>query len=159
MFAIPLNNRLRVSEDKGFIFYLQETICILLIALFGLTALDKTIRFERFHSELGKSPFLMEYSTLIAYGTPIVEALVVILLLTDRFRIVGLYMSVFLMSLFTAYIYVLLNYSYYKSCLCSAALESLSWQQHLIFNIVFLVLAIIGVIIEETNQQKHIPRS
>lgn len=156
MFAIALNNRSKVSDDKGFVFYLQEAICILLIALFGLTALDKTVRFERFHSELGKSPFLMEYSTLVAYGTPIVEALVVILLLMDRFRIVGLYMSVFLMSLFTAYIYVLLNYSYYKPCLCSAALESLSWQQHLIFNTVFSVLAIIGFIIEETNPQKHI---
>lgn len=138
---------------------LLETISILIIALFGLTAIDKAIRFGRFLSELSKSPFLMDYALVVAVGTPLIEVLVVIMLLMDKWRLKALYISVFLMSLFTAYIYMLVNYSYFTSCLCSAAIESLSWQQHLIFNMVFLAFALIGVLIEETNSQNQIPKS
>ncbi len=144
-------------ENMGWKATTVEIIAILLIGLFGLTALDKAIRFERFYSELGKSPFLMNYARAVAVGTPLVEAIAAWMLAMDKWRLKGLYLSVFLMSLFTAYIYMLLNYSYYTPCLCSAALESLSWEEHLIFNIVFLMLAMIGAVLEETNQnhQNH----
>jgi len=146
------------KEKKSWQEITLEVIAILLIALFGLTAFDKAIRFERFYSELGKSPFLMNYALSVAIGTPLVELAVAVALSIDKTRLKALYMSVFLMSLFTAYIYLIVNYSYFKPCLCSAAIESLSWQQHLIFNIVFLILAIIGIIIEETNPQDQIQK-
>ncbi|MDM8175980.1 hypothetical protein QT327_16765 [Olivibacter sp. 47] len=141
-------------ENIGWKTVTIEVICVLLIALFGLTAMDKTIRFERFYSELGKSPFLMNYALIVAVGTPLIEAIVAVMLGLDKWRLKALYISMFLMSLFTAYIYMLVHYSYFTSCLCSAAIESLSWQQHLIFNIVFLVLTTIGVIIQENKQKK-----
>lgn len=143
-------------ENTGWKMTTIEVITILLIGLFGLTAVDKAIRFERFYSELGKSPFMMNYAGAVAAGTPLVEAIVAWMLAVDKWRLKGLYLSVFLMSLFTTYIYMLLNYSYYTPCLCSAALESLSWEEHLIFNIVFLLLAMVGVILEETNQHHQI---
>jgi len=129
-------------------------IVLLLMALFGLTAFDKVHHFGRFYSELGKSPFLMAYAGAVGVGTPLVEAVVVWLLADDRRQLLGLYSCVFLMSLFSAYIYVLMHYSYYTPCLCSAAIESLTWGQHLIFNGVFLVLAIAGVIIKEYQLTK-----
>ncbi len=121
-----------------------EVVSILLALLFGLTALDKALHFEHFHAELGKSPFLMAYQGWVAWGTPTVEAIVAVALLFRQTRLWGLYASVSLMSLFTGYVYLLLNYSYYTPCLCSAALESLSWEQHLAFNIVFLALAVLA---------------
>jgi len=129
-------------------------IVLLLMALFGLTAFDKVLRLSRFYSELGKSPFLMAYAGAVAIGTPLVEAVVVWSLADDRWQLLGLYSCVFLMSLFSAYIYVLMHYSYYTPCLCSAAIESLTWGQHLVFNAVFLVLAIAGVIIKENQLTK-----
>ncbi|MDX3917450.1 MULTISPECIES: MauE/DoxX family redox-associated membrane protein [Olivibacter] len=146
----------RKKERKSWQDITLEVVAILLIALFGLTAFDKAIRFERFYSELGKSPFLMNYAFIIAIGTPLVELAVAVALSIDKTRLKGLYASVFLMSLFTAYIYMLVNYSYFTSCLCSAAVESLTWEEHLIFNIIFLILAITGVALQETNQQKQI---
>lgn len=131
-----------------------SVIVLLLMALFGLTAVDKVYRFARFYSELGKSPFLMAYAGAVAVGTPLVEAVVVWLLADDRWQLFGLYSCVFLMSLFSAYIYVLMHYSYYTPCLCSAAIESLTWGQHLVFNAVFLVLAIAGVIMKEYQLSK-----
>jgi hypothetical protein len=128
-----------------------EGIAILFMALFGLTAVDKLIHFERFYTELGKSPFLAPYALAVAWGTPTIELVVTLILGINRWRLLGLYISVFLMSLFSAYIYLLLNYSYYTPCLCSAVLENLSWEEHLVFNLVFLALAIIGVILKEKS--------
>lgn len=128
-----------------------EAIAILFMALFGLTAVDKLIHFERFYTELGKSPFLAPYAMGVAWATPIIELAVTLMLGINRWRLLGLYISVFLMSLFSAYIYLLLNYSYYTPCLCSAALESLSWEEHLVFNLFFLALTIAGVILKEKS--------
>lgn len=131
--------------------YAIEGISILFMALFALTAVDKLIHFGRFYTELGKSPFLAPYAMGVAWGTPIIELTVTLMLGINRWRLLGLYISVFLMSLFSAYIYLLLNYSYYTPCLCSAALENLSWEEHLVFNLVFLALAIIGVLLKEKS--------
>lgn len=128
-----------------------EAIAILFMALFGLTAVDKLIHFERFYTELGKSPFLAPYALAVAWATPIIELAVTFMLGINRLRLLALYISVFLMSLFSAYIYLLLNYSYFTPCLCSAALENLSWEEHLVFNLVFLALAIIGVLLKEKS--------
>lgn len=128
-----------------------EAIAILFMALFGLTAVDKLLHFERFYTELGKSPFLAPYAMGVAWSTPIIELVVTLMLGINRLRLLGLYISVFLMSLFSGYIYLLLNYSYYTPCLCSAALENLSWEEHLAFNLVFLALAVIGVLLKEKS--------
>lgn len=129
-----------------------EIISILLMLLFGLTAIDKARQFERFYEELGKSPFLMAYQGEVAWGTPIVEGIVTVSLAFGKTQLWGLSASVFLMSVFTAYIFVLLNYSYYTSCLCSAALENLTWEEHLVFNIVFLVLSTIALNLKKQHQ-------
>lgn len=134
--------------------YTSEAVCILLMALFGMTAVDKFVRFGRFERELQKSPFLMDYPRLVAWSTPLIEIIVVILLTKEKWRLPGLYASVFLMGTFTAYIYMLLNYSYYTPCLCSAAIESLSWKAHLVLNTFFLLLAVTGVLIQETKLHK-----
>src|SRR5690606_38525666 len=77
-----------------------EIISILLMALFGLTAFDKAVQFERFYTELGKSPFLMAYQGWVAWGTPIVEGVVTVSLAFGKTQLWGLSASVFLMSLF-----------------------------------------------------------
>lgn len=133
-----------------------EIIAVLLMLLFGLTAIDKALQFERFYTELGKSPFLMTYQGWVAWGTPIVEGIVVVLLIFGgTLQLWGLYASVFLMSLFTGYIYLLLNYSYYTPCLCSAALESLTWEQHLAFNFLFLAIAITATVLSGQQRKTH----
>jgi len=142
-----------ISKATAYRVAIIETITILFMALFGLTAIDKLTHFTRFHTELGKSPFLMPYQDAVAWGTPIVELVVTALLGFRRSRQLGFYLSVFLMSLFSGYIYLLLQYSYYTPCLCSAALESLNWEQHLVFNFVFLGLAILGVVLNKSQQK------
>jgi len=63
-----------------------------------------------------------------------------------RFRLLGLYASFSLMVMFTAYIIAITKFSDYIPCSCGGVLQNMSWNQHLIFNIGFILLAVAGII-------------
>lgn len=127
---------------------IAQIICALLIVLWFYTGLNKALDFSKFRFELGRSPFLHNISEFVALAIPFGEMLIAILLIIRRTRLLGLYFSFFLMSLFTGYIYIMLFYSFDLPCSCGGVLASLSWEDHLIFNAVFTILAGIGVILQ-----------
>ena len=127
--------------------WIIDSICCLFIILFLYASLNKLQDFQKFNIQLAKSPLLTTLSGWIAWLVPALEILVVFLLLTKRFQLLGLYAAYFLMVLFSAYIIAILNFSKYIPCSCGGILQNMSWIEHLIFNIVFIVLAIIGVLI------------
>lgn len=54
-------------------------------------------------------------------------------------------MSVILMLIFTLYVaLILLNAFEYIPCSCGGIMESLSWNEHLLVNLLFLAVAITG---------------
>jgi hypothetical protein len=59
----------------------------------------------------------------------------------------ALYASLTLMTIFTAYIIAILQFSYTIPCSCGGVLSKLSWQTHLVFNIGFMVLAAAGILL------------
>jgi hypothetical protein len=128
-----------------------EIICSLLIILFVYAALSKLGSYERFTVQLSKSPFITSISTLVAWSIPTVELLIALLLTIKRTRLIGLYASFFLMSLFTAYLMIMLNFSYYIPCSCGGVLEYLSWNQHIVFNVFFIAISAAGVIMQHKN--------
>jgi hypothetical protein len=77
--------------------------------------------------------------------------LISLMLVIKRTRLFGLYASFFLMSLFTAYLTIMLNFSYYIPCSCGGVLEYLSWDQHILFNAFFIVIAGAGVLLITTR--------
>lgn len=105
-----------------------------LIVLFMYTAVHKILDFEKFSYEIGRSPFLESMGTLVAYGIPAIEILITILLVMNRTRLFGLYLSFFLMTLFTGYIWLMLTYAPDLPCSCGGIVSAMSWQQHLWFN-------------------------
>jgi len=60
------------------------------------------------------------------------------------------------MLMFTSYIIVILNYSSFVPCSCGGILEKIGWKEHLIFNIVFTILAATACFIVTTNKLKTI---
>ena len=62
-------------------------------------------------------------------------------------------MSFALMVMFTTYIIIILNFSDFIPCSCGGVLEDLSWSEHIVFNLFFIVLAILGILILETKNQ------
>lgn len=127
-----------------------EVICSLLILLFIYTSLSKLSAYDNFTAQLSKSPFITSYSNSIAWSIPTVEILISVLLVIQKTRLIGLYASFFLMSLFTAYLIIMLNFSYYIPCSCGGVLQYLSWNEHIVFNTFFIVIAGAGVLLKES---------
>ena len=118
--------------------------------LFIYAATSKVIDFENFQVQIGQSPMLSAFASYLAYAVPVVELGISILLINSRRRMMGLVLSFSLMVMFTAYIYIILNYSSFVPCSCGGLLEELSWNQHIIFNLVFVALTAIGIYCTES---------
>lgn len=122
-------------------------ICLLFIVLFVYAATSKLLDFETFQIQLAQSPFLGAYAGMISVLAPGIEILLAGMLIIRRYRLVALIGCYGLMIMFTAYIVIILNFSDFIPCSCGGVLEKLSWTQHLIFNIVFIVLATVAILL------------
>jgi uncharacterized membrane protein YphA (DoxX/SURF4 family) len=124
-----------------------ETIAFLFILLFIYAALAKLIDYEKFRAQLGQSPLLTAFAGWVAWGVPGIEIVIAVMLAIPRLRLVAFYAAFSLMVMFTAYIVVILNFSDYVPCSCGGVLQDMSWTQHLIFNIFFVLLAVTGILL------------
>ncbi|SDI02296.1 Methylamine utilisation protein MauE [Flavobacterium omnivorum] len=133
-------------------------ICQLYILLFVYAAVSKLLDFENFQVQLGQSPLLSSFAGSVAYVVPTLELIICGFLLSSRWRIIGLFAAYGLMVMFTAYIYIILNYSSFIPCSCGGILEDLSWNQHMFFNGVFIVLSVMAILLNnpEQNGKKYI---
>ena len=125
-----------------------EIVCALFVILFIYTGLNKLLDYDTFKFQLGRSPYLQNFSRPIALLLPPGELLVAIALILKRTRLAGFYASFFLMSLFTGYVALMLSLSYYLPCSCGGILQALSWQGHLVFNSAFTLMAVAAALLQ-----------
>ncbi|WP_313305434.1 MauE/DoxX family redox-associated membrane protein [Empedobacter sp.] len=130
--------------------FIHTLICYLFIILFIYAAVSKLMDFENFQIQLAQSPLLSAYAGFISYAVIIVEIVIVLLLCIKQTQQIGLYASYGLMLAFTVYIYLIINYSDFVPCSCGGILEKLGWTEHLIFNLVFVGLAVIAIYLCKT---------
>lgn len=126
---------------------------MLFVVLFVYAAVSKLLDFEIFRTQLAQSPFLSPFTKLLSWVVVIAELLIACLLCIRKTRLLALYMSLFLMILFTIYIAIILNFAANVPCSCGGVLEALGWKEHLIFNGSFIGIALIGILIE--RNRKH----
>lgn len=126
-----------------------QTTSYLYMLLFVYTAVSKLLDFETFRIQLAQSPLLSAYAGVIAPAVITAELLLVLLLCFQATRLTGLYASFFLMIAFTVYIYLILNYSDFIPCSCGGIIEKLGWTEHMIFNLVYALLALVGLALTE----------
>lgn len=122
-----------------------ETISFLLIILFVYAAASKLLDYQKFTIQVGQSPLLTRFANVIPPIVIVSEILTSALLILPRFRSRGFLCAFFLMSSFSVYISVLLGFSDYVPCSCGGILENLGWAEHLIFNMVFALVSLVGV--------------
>ncbi len=122
-----------------------DTICLLFALLFMYAAASKLFDFNNFRIQLGQSPLLSAFANWISIIVPVSELIIAVVLLLKSFRLAGLYASYTLMIMFTVYIYIILNFSAFVPCSCGGILEKMTWDEHLVFNICFIILASIGI--------------
>lgn len=124
-----------------------ETICYLFAFLFTYAAVTKLLELDNFQAQLGQSPMLSAFSNTISWSIPLLEISLALALFIPKYRVIALYGAFALMVTFTAYIYIILNYSSYIPCSCGGILEKMNWKQHLCFNIVFVLFGVIAIIL------------
>ncbi len=136
----------------------MDTISILFIILFAYAAVSKWLDFSHFKVQLGQSPIITDFSSWLIWFVPAVEISISILLLLSRSRQIGLYFSFSLMTLFSGYIVLITRFSPFTPCSCGGVLQNMNWNQHLIFNIFFMALAMTGILLESdlSIKTKHL---
>ncbi|TRX32987.1 hypothetical protein FNW52_16150 [Flavobacterium sp. ZT3R18] len=135
-----------------------NSICQLYILLFVYAAVSKLLDFENFQVQLGQSPLLSAFASWVAWLVPTIELILASLLLFPKWRTIALFAAFSLMIMFTTYIFIILNYSSFVPCSCGGILEKMGWTEHLIFNVFFIVLAILGLLLEKQQNYNWIGR-
>ncbi len=124
-----------------------KIICFLFLALWVYAATSKLLIYQEFEIQLSKSPFASNYSTLFVWMIPLTEYILAGLFLFPKYILSALYLSFSMMVLFTIYIVGVLNFSNVIPCACGGVITTLSWNEHLLFNILFIGLAILGILL------------
>jgi putative oxidoreductase len=120
--------------------------CALLILLFSYTAISKGLHMDTTLYEMRNQPFPRVINDILSYLIPTMELLIVVMLLKEKTRLLGLYIAAVLMSLFTIYVIIILVGVFKRvPCSCGGIISSLGWNQHLWLNLFFLFISIIGI--------------
>lgn len=122
-----------------------EIIAALLILLFTYTALSKFLEFDSFKSVLKRSPLIGDKAGPVALGLPVIELLVSVLLLIPRVRLSGFFASAILMTVFTLYLSYMIIFRSDLPCSCGGVLKQLNWNQHLLLNVFFMLISLVGI--------------
>lgn len=133
--------------------YLLSIICFCLIFLFVYASVSKLVDLKGFRHDINNQPFPNEWTVFLVITIPGIELVTVTSLIFEKTRRLGLYLSALLMSTFTLYtILILLRVFKYVPCSCGGVLKLLTWPQHLVFNLLFVIISIIGLRIENRTK-------
>lgn len=153
MKTIVNNNSQSFMSDKTKL-VLVDIICYLFVLLFLYAAISKILKYDISLLQMQKSPIITTYASMLVWLVPTLEIVISMMLLINRTVMLGLYAAFGLMCLFTVYIYAILNFSDTIPCHCGGALELLTWQQHLLFNIFFIIMAVVALLLKSTTKNK-----
>jgi putative oxidoreductase len=129
-----------------------EIISALFILLFVYTGISKFLSLDSLKYVLKDYPLIGGYPIMVAWVLPTVELLIASMLFIPRTRLLGLYCSLGLMTSFTFYLIYMLMFTPKLPCTCGGMLEKLTWSQHLIFNMIFIMFALIGIWLAQKPQ-------
>jgi putative oxidoreductase len=125
---------------------LVEIVSALFILLFVYTGINKLLSIDSLQKVLKDYPLLSGMPILVSWVLPITELVVAALLFIRKTKLLGLYSSWILMSGFTLYLLYMFAFAKDMPCTCGGMLQKLTWNQHLIFNIFFILLATIAIV-------------
>lgn len=122
-----------------------ELIIAVLVALFLYASFSKYADFDYFKKSMHNQPFPAWFSDFLIDTIPPFEIMIVIALIFEKSRMLALRSYITLMSLFTLYILAIkLNLFKNIPCSCGGIIRKLNWEQHLVLNLFFLILAVVA---------------
>lgn len=143
---------MKLRKNKRFI---VDGISFLLIILWTYAAVSKLLKYEDFRIRLSQFPFIGDYANVLVWLVPGVQIIIALLFFFRRFKDEAFFASVVLLLIFTAYIGAVINFADSIPCSCNGVLSSLSWKEHILFNLGFLVLALAGLVMSPQLKKDH----
>lgn len=123
-----------------------NTIASLLAALFFYAAMSKLIEYEQSKSEMLNQVFPSKWAGIITWMVPATELIIAAALLLRQSQRAGLWAATLLLSAFSAYIAIVMTGIFGRiPCSCGGILKHMSYETHLLFNLFFVALGIIGI--------------
>jgi len=126
--------------------WIADACAYCLVFLFVYTATAKLFQYNLFQFQLDSFPWIQRVATILVWAVPVVELGAAGLLLARGARRTGFYVSLALMVLFTSYISLMLGSGRHLPCTCGGVVGWMTWRQHLVFNLVFIGIAIAGLV-------------
>ena len=129
-----------------------EIISSLLILLFLYASVSKWLAFKLFIGEMNNQPFPNWITPFLVWSIPFIEVLIAVGLIFEKTRVAALYVSLFLMLAFTVYTVAILLHAFkYIPCSCGGVIRKLTWPQHLFFNLFFVGISILGIMLKKRD--------
>lgn len=134
-----------------------ECVAALLILLFLYASVSKFLDFKTFVGQMNNQPFPNSWTPFLVWGIPLLEIAISAALIFEYTRLLGFYTALVLLSLFTVYtILILLHFFPYIPCSCGGVIQKLNWRQHLVFNLLFIAISVVGIILQRRKYFKSI---
>jgi putative oxidoreductase len=106
---------------------------------------------------MNNQPLPDSWTPFLVWTIPCVEIAISVSLVIERTRLLGFYASLVVMGLFTIYTGIILAHFFpYIPCSCGGVIKRLTWTQHLVLNLFFVGLSILGVILQRKKLFKPI---
>jgi len=123
-----------------------EIAASLIVLLFVYAGTSKLTDMELFVKDMEKQPLPSWLKMPLVWVIPFMEIIIAGLLVFKRTRLAGLYAAAIILFAFTCYtILVLSLYFGQIPCSCGGFIRTLSWPQHLLLNLFFLLAAVAAI--------------
>lgn len=122
---------------------LTNITCTILVSIFVYTGVNKLTEISNFQAVLSKSTFLKPIYIPVSWIIPSIEIVTALVLAFAKSKIIGLWIAVILLTMFTVYISGMLALLHHKDlpCSCGGIINKLSWPEHVILNLALLTLS------------------
>jgi putative oxidoreductase len=127
-----------------------ERIAGVCALLFFYAAVSKLMDYEKSKREMLNQVFPVAIAQVLVWAVPLIELVIVFLLLYRPVRLKALYATAALLAAFTLYIAITMSGVFGRiPCSCGGILRHMSYWVHLGFNLIFIVLAVLGIALEK----------
>jgi hypothetical protein len=133
---------------------LSNLIAAFMMFLFVYTATSKFLNLPALRAVLIKSKFPGVVADFGSIVIPSVEIIIALLLFVPFSRRFGFIASTVLMLLFTLYIVVMMLSLPELPCSCGDVIQSMTWTQHLIFNVIVTLISYLGFCFYQNSTQE-----
>ncbi len=128
---------------------------LFLIFLFVYTSVNKLLSLNIFKQSMMTAHIPEGLASIISVTVPVSELLLALLLLINHTKNIGLYGSLSIMLVFTGYIIYMKLFLPKIPCSCGGIIQKLTWNQHLLLNIIFIFLIYYVVRIDKSRAKQN----